>query len=271
MDEKKYFERIAEYRLLAKHEVGQNFLIDASVAKRIVDALSIDKDDHVLEIGSGAGSLSFFLAESGARADLIDIDEGLVTKLENDFKENEGIHPTMSNALKHDCGEYTKIIGNLPYYITSGILEHVFQTAEKCKKAVFMVQKEAVSRITARIGTEDYGPLNILLEYRAKVTRLFTVPRTAFSPAPHIDSAVFVADFNDNDPRISKALFHLTTALFLHRRKTILNNLSLHLKDAGKAREVLSYCGIKENMRPQNLSLKDYLAILNRCNPGRDE
>ena len=271
MYEKRYFETIAEYRLLAKHEVGQNFLVDSSAAKRIVDALEVEGTDSVLEIGSGAGSLSYFLAESGADVDLIDIDEALVTKLEQDFQSNDNVHPLMSNALKHDCAKYGKIIGNLPYYITSGILEHVFLTAKNCRKAVFMIQKEALSRLLAQVGSEDYGPLNILMEFRSKPKRLFTVPRTSFSPAPHIDSAVFVCDFRNDDLETASELYRLTSAMFLHRRKTILNNLSMALKDPEKAKKVLAAAKIDERKRPQNLTLQDYLTLLEHCNRQTNE
>ena len=125
MDENRYFETIAEYKLLAKHEVGQNFLIDKNVSKRIVDLLKVDHDDRVLEIGSGAGSLSFYLAMHNVPTTLIDIDEGLITKLKNDFEGFPNVSIYQANALKYDMSPFTKIIGNLPYYITSSLLERV--------------------------------------------------------------------------------------------------------------------------------------------------
>lgn len=263
MNKEEYFATIEQYKLLAKHEVGQNFLIDPDACERIVGCLGINEDDYVLEIGSGAGSLSFFLNEAGAKTQLIDIDEGLVTKLKNDFAESNTINPTQGNAMKWDYAPYSKIIGNLPYYITSGIIEKVLLGSKTAQKAVFMVQKEAFNRLAAKINTNEYGPLQILIEYRGKIAREFNVPRTSFSPAPHVDSTVFSITFNDNrDLEECVALNKLTTALFLNRRKTILNNLSRHLGDSEKARCVLLSCNIKENARPENLSLNQYLSIL---------
>ena len=263
MNREEYFKTIEQYKLLAKHEVGQNFLIDSDACEKIVNCLDIKQDDYVLEIGSGAGSLSFFLNEAGARTQLIDIDEGLVTKLKNDFAGYDNILPTQGNAMRWDYSEYTKIIGNLPYYITSGIIEKVLLGSKSAQKAVFMVQKEAFNRLAAKINSNEYGPLQILIEYRGKLTREFNVPRTSFSPAPHVDSTVFSMTFNDDrDLDECESLNKLTTDLFLNRRKTILNNLSRHLGDSNKAKEILSLCGIKENSRPENLSLNQYLQIL---------
>src|SRR5574344_1122430 len=102
MDEKNYFDNIAEYKLLAKHEVGQNFLIDKAVAKRIVDLADIVEGDTVLEIGSGAGSLSYFIAKTPSKATLIDIDPGLVAKVQGDFAQNDNVEAEQANALKYD-------------------------------------------------------------------------------------------------------------------------------------------------------------------------
>ncbi len=263
MNREEYFATVEQYKLLAKHEVGQNFLIDSDACERIVGCLDMQPDDYVLEIGSGAGSLSFFLYESKVKAQLIDIDEGLVTKLTNDFSDSDTISPTQGNAMKWDYSPYSKIIGNLPYYITSGIIEKVLLGSKTVQKAVFMVQKEAFNRLAAKINTNEYGPLQILIEYRGKIAREFNVTRTSFSPAPHVDSTVFSITFNDNrDLEECAALNKLTTALFLNRRKTILNNLSRHIGNSEKAKVILAACGIKENARPENLSLAQYLSIL---------
>lgn len=264
IDEKEYFENVASYKLLAKHEVGQNFLIDRNVCKNIVSSLDIKDGDRVLEIGSGAGSLSYFLASYKEEIDLIDIDEGLVTKLQNDFESIENVHPKLGNAMRYDMSEYTKIIGNLPYYITSGILERVLLNAKNVNRAVFMVQKEAYTRLNSSIGSKDYGPLPLLIKYRAKMSKLYSVPRTSFSPAPHIDSLVFSLDFFEDKRNLEKTekLYSLMNALFLHRRKTILNNLTGYLKDSSKAKDVLDHSNILPTKRPEELSLDDYLRLL---------
>lgn len=263
IDQKEYFENIATYKLLAKHEVGQNFLIDEDVSEKIVALLNVKEEDHVLEIGSGAGSLSYFLAKTPGKIEMIDIDEGLITKLQNDFAGLKNIHPVIGNAMRYDMEKFTKIIGNLPYYITSGILERVLLNAKNATKAVFMVQKEALSRLSATKGSKDYGPLPILIQYRAKMTRLFNVNRMSFAPAPHIDSSVFSLDFYDGkDLKTTKELYSLLNGVFLHRRKTILNNLTSFVKDSSKARNILAKANVNELLRPEDISLEQYLSIL---------
>lgn len=262
MEENKYFENIATYKLLAKHEVGQNFLIDKDVAKRIVDLADIKDDDNVLEIGSGAGSLSFYILQHNAHSTLIDIDEGLITKLINDFANKENAKILVKNAMKFDYKGYTKIISNLPYYITSGILKNVLIDATQCKKAVFMVQSEAYDRLFSKLGTKEYSPLGILLEYRTKKTTSFKVSRNAFVPAPHIDSTVFALEFNQTKNDVDlKEFYDLLSALFLNRRKTIENNLSRAVGSKEKATSILKAVNIDPKARPEQIKLKDYLKI----------
>jgi 16S rRNA (adenine1518-N6/adenine1519-N6)-dimethyltransferase len=265
MDEAKYFETIGEYKLLAKHEVGQNFLIDPRAAEKIVSLADLQPADRALEIGSGAGSLSFFIAQKNCVSDLIDIDESLVLKLQKDFANESFVHPQMGNVMRWQMGGYTKIIGNLPYYITSGILERILLDGKSVQIAVLMVQKEVLSRLSAPVGDEDYGPLPILLKYRGEIHKEFLVPRTSFSPAPHVDSVVFSIHFDPTaDLEKGKKLYGFVSALFLHRRKTILNNLGGYLNDNKKASLLLAQVGIDERKRPEDLSLLDYENLLSQ-------
>lgn len=265
-NEEKYFENIKSYKFLAKHEVGQNFLIDSVAARKIVSLLELSNLDKVLEIGPGAGSLSFFLnCDNVCQCDLVDIDEGLITKLKEDFKDNTNINPVLANALKWDFSSYTKIIGNLPYYITSSLLEKILISAKSLQKAVIMVQKEAYERIISGINSKDYSPLNILFKYRGSFKKESVIRKTSFVPAPHIDSIVFSFVVNkDSDIETAKRLYALTSSLFLHRRKTILNNLSEYLKQTTiDAADVLSKANILPSSRPETISLEAYLRLLN--------
>lgn len=263
MDKTKYFDKVKEYKLLAKHEVGQNFLCSEEDAGRIVSLGEIKDTDKVLEIGSGAGSLSVFFTDYNAEATLLDIDEGLVTKLQGDFKEYPNIHPTLANALKADYSSYDVIIGNLPYYITSSLIEKIVLEAKTCRKAVLMVQKEAFLRLSAKIKTDDYGPLPILLSYVGNIKREFLVPRDSFVPAPHIDSIVFTIRFKEGvDFDLAKRLYSFVGSMFAHRRKTIYNNLQFFVKDGDKAKAILDKAGISPTARPETLSLDDYLKLL---------
>ncbi len=263
MDKTKYLEKVKEYKLLAKHEVGQNFLVSEKDAGRIVSLLHINDGDKILEIGPGAGSLSVFLTDFNAEATLFDIDEGLITKLKEDFKEHSNIHPILQNALKADFSGYDLILGNLPYYITSSLIEKIVLESKSCRRAVLMVQKEAFQRLSAKVGTDDYGPLPILLSYVGKVKREFLVPRDSFVPAPHIDSIVFSIDFN-SERDLSKAsrLYSLVSKMFSHRRKTIFNNLQYLLNDGDKSLSALEKANISPKARPETLTLADYLNLL---------
>lgn len=257
-----YFEEIASYKLLAKKEVGQNFLIDSSSASRIVEALDLKEGDRTLEIGCGAGSLTYFLEQKNAKGEAIDIDESLLSKLQNDFPDAT-LTPIHGNAMKWDYSPYTKIIGNLPYYITSGIIEKILLGAENAEKLVIMVQKEAAERLLSGTGTKDYGPLNVLLSLSGSLKREFKVPRSSFCPAPHVDSSVLSLDFYPNrDMEENRKTYSLCNGLFLQRRKTIANNLKTIVKDADKVGKILNACGIDDNKRPEQVTPQQYLSLM---------
>ncbi len=264
-DRDTFFEEVNSYKLLAKKEVGQNFLIDSNAAERIVSLLDVQENDAVLEIGCGAGSLTYFLNEKEAKGEAIDIDEAMLAKCKKDFPSTalEVIH---GNAMRWDYAKYTKIVGNLPYYITSGILEKVLLGAENCRKMVIMVQKEAAERLLSQVGGKDYGPLNILLSLSGELKREFKVPRTSFAPAPHVDSAVLSFVFKDGrDLALLEKVHSLASSLFLQRRKTIVNNLKSVMKDQAKAINILHGVGIDPNKRPEQLTPQEYLALTKAC------
>ena len=142
-----YFENIKTYKLLANKSLGQNFLINPGIAEEIVKKLDLNEADNVLEIGAGLGSLSIFLASSKSNVTLIDIDERMLSFLTKTFSENKNVVVKRQNILKEDLKGYTKIIGNLPYYITSGIIEHLLTNAVDSQKIVLMTQKEVYPKL----------------------------------------------------------------------------------------------------------------------------
>ncbi len=262
MDERRYFENIASYKLLAKHEVGQNFLIDVDAAKRIVDEADIQKNENVLEIGSGAGSLTFFLAKTEGQIEAIDIDEGLIAKLQEEL---EGVNVHYGNAAKFDYAPYDKIIGNLPYYITSSLIERSLLLGTKATRMVFMVQKEAGERILSIVGTKDYGPLPILLRWLAVPKKAFAVKRDCFAPAPHVDSVVLRFEMKPRpDIDVMKA-YRFVESLFLQRRKKLHNNLKSLLRDGEKAATAIEKAGLGPDVRPEDVSPEQYLALFRLC------
>lgn len=259
MDAKKYFEGVETYRLLAKHEVGQNFLIDPEAAARIVDLLEIQEGERVLEIGSGAGSLTYFLSLSSGEVEAIDIDEGLISKLQGDFGSRVNVH--YGNGAKWDYAPYDKIVGNLPYYITSLLIERALLRGEKAKRMAFMVQKEAAERMLAPVGSKEYGPLPVLISLCAEAKKAFNVSRNSFAPAPHVDSCVLLFCMKSRDLEQMNKVYRLCTSLFLQRRKTIYNNLKNYLHDGEKAKTVLASLHLGETLRPENLTPEDYFRL----------
>ncbi len=263
MDERRYFESVASYKLMAKHEVGQNFLVDSDAARRIVDEADIQEGEKVLEIGSGAGSLTFFLAQSKGKVEAIDIDEGLIAKLQEDFKDQVDVH--YGNAAKFDYEPYDKIIGNLPYYITSSLIERALLLGVNAKTMVFMVQKEAGERILSLVGGKDYGPLPILLRWLSEPKKSFAVKRDCFAPAPHVDSVVLRFDMKQR-PAIDVAkAYRFVESLFLQRRKKLQNNLKNYLHDGEKASNAIQKAGLNPDVRPEQVSPEAYLTLYSLC------
>ena len=123
MNEKEFFENIKSYKLIANKSLGQNFLVNPAIAEKIVKLLEVNKGDYILEIGAGLGSLSYFLAKTGEKCQLIDVDKRMLTFLDDEFKNYKNVEVKRQNILKHKLDGFNKFIGNLPYYITSGIIE----------------------------------------------------------------------------------------------------------------------------------------------------
>ena len=259
MNEKDYFEKIKSYKLIANKSLGQNFLINPQVAAKIVSLLNIKEEDSILEIGAGLGSLSYFLAKSPAKSQLIDVDERMLMFLDEEFKDAKNIEVKRQNILKHELNGFNKIIGNLPYYITSGIIEKLMLDAKDAEAIVLMTQKEVYPKLLS----SNKSPLSLFLNYVADVSSPIDVGRNNFAPVPHVDSVVFVLTPNRNiKNEENKRLFKVMKQLFLLRRKNILNNLSNFVKNKEKAREILEKMGIDSNKRPEELPIEFYINLL---------
>ena len=259
MNDKEYFEEIKSYKLLANKSLGQNFLINSQVAEHIVSLLELKEGDEVLEIGSGLGSLSYFLAKSPAKCELIDIDERMLTFLNEKFAKNENVTIKRQNILKYDLSKYNKIIGNLPYYITSSIIEKLLVDGSNADKMVLMTQKEVYPKLLKT----NKSPLSLFLNYVADISPAIEVGRNNFAPIPHVDSVVFTLTPNKNIKNPENAqLFKLIKQLFLLRRKNILNNLTNVTRDKEKAKNLLEKLDIDVNKRPEELSIEFYINLL---------
>ena len=251
-------------------EIGQNYLISIRILKKIVSLLDINDKDNVLEVGSGLGNLSFFLLKSNCKKiTLNDIDDKNIFFLKKIIKNERKIKIIdfiNKSALKINISRYSKIISNLPYYITHDLLEY-FMVHGNALKYVFMVQKEVFEKISAKSNTSYYGPLNILISYVGKIKKEFFVSKENFLPVPHINSVVFSITKNSDVSKINrhKYVFFLKK-IFAHRRKTIFNNLTLFLKNKTKVKRILCDLKISETTRPEQICSSVYLNIFKKIN-----
>lgn len=221
-----------------KPKLGQNFLIDETASQRIADALGDLRERTVVEIGPGHGAITEILAQRCRRLHCIEFDPGLARELSFRFRNDPHvtIHPadilqTDLAALRADSrAETVDVAGNLPYYITSEILLHLFAAAREgaVRRAVIMMQREVADRITAQPGTSDYGALSALTQLHAQAATLFTLPPSAFSPPPEVYSSVVRLDFalRFAELQVDPAGFNrFLRAAFAQKRKTLRNNL----------------------------------------------
>ncbi len=213
--------------------LGQNFLVDEAARRRIVEALGAAGD--VVEIGPGKAALTDLLAARARRLILIELDPRLAAALRTRFTGRPGVEVVQADVLTVDLaglarepGRSLDVIGNLPYYITSPILHHLFTHEQSLRRAVLMVQREVAERIAAAPGSRDYGLLSVLCQVHARVELLFTLPPGAFSPAPAVDSAVVRMEFAPRWEELGVARGEFRRFLeqaFAHKRKTLGNNL----------------------------------------------
>lgn len=246
-------------------KIGQNYLINIKILKKIVLLLDINNDDNILEVGSGLGNLSFFLLKKKCKKiTLNDIDNKNILFLKKIVKNNKKVNIINKSALKIKISKYSKIVSNLPYYVTHSMLEH-FMVNGNAFKYIFMVQKEVFEKINAKPNNFRYGPLNIIINYVGKINKEFNVSKENFLPVPHINSVVFSITKNDNKIKINrcKYIFFLKK-MFIHRRKTIFNNLSLFLNDKLKAKKILHDLKISEITRPEQVCQNIYLNIFKK-------
>ncbi len=259
MNDKEYFEKVKSYKLIANKSLGQNFLVNPQTAEKIVSLLGLKDSDNVLEIGAGLGSLSYYLSKSNSHCELIDIDERMLMFLNEQFKNCKNITIKRQNILKYDLQGFNKIIGNLPYYITTSILEKLLLDAKDAEKIVLMTQKEVYPKLLKT----NKSPLSLFLNYVADISSSVDVGKNNFAPIPHVDSVVFTITPNSNiRNEDNEKLFKVMKQLFLLKRKNILNNLTNLVKDKDKAREILERMKIDTNKRPEELGIDFYIDLL---------
>ncbi len=247
---------------------GQHFLQDKNIIYKIISAINPKPEDHLVEIGPGQGALTFPLihAYPELKLDLIELDRDLVSFLQNKIK-SELIHIHECDVLKFDFGELKlsrlRIIGNLPYNISTPLLFHLVKYKNMIKDMYFMLQKEVVDRMAASPHTKDYGRLSIMIQYDFEVVPLFNVPPGAFYPPPKVDSAIvkLVPKILPEAEKVHDyGLFqHIVREAFQHRRKTLRNALKAYL-----TAEAMVQYNIDPTLRPEALSVSDYVKLANQ-------
>lgn len=245
-------------------DLGQNFLVEEDVSSKIVDFLNASSNDHVLEVGPGLGSISHYLIGKSDQIDVVDIDDRMCNFLGEIYKNNK-IKIINSDVRKIDISNYTKIIGNLPYYITTELVTFLLEKGLKCSKFVFMVQSEASCRFLETSG-ENYGAISVLINLLGKSKKDLTVKPSSFYPMPKCNSTVFEIEIMTNDREKCLKIYKMCKQLFLNRRKTILNNLKNYIGDKEKAENILMRCSIPENKRPEQISPIEYEKLYDSIN-----
>jgi len=251
----------------AKKSLGQNFLHDEGILNQIIEAADLSKDDHVLEIGPGKGALTERLIEQAGKVTAVELDDRLIPFLKIDYGKHENFELVHADALQYTPPSTPyKIVANIPYYITSPLLNHYlmeqFQGGNPPRTIVFMVQKEVAEKIVAKKGKHSVLSLQVHLFGEPELVCI--APKTAFSPAPKVDSAVIkitVADKPKLDVDLKK-LFWLFKVSFAQKRKKLSKNLAavLRVKPATVAKQLMEL-GIDENARAESLSMDDWMKV----------
>lgn len=276
---KNTIEVLQKYQFNFQKKFGQNFLIDPSVLDRIVSAAEIGKDDCVLEIGPGIGTMTQYLAESAREVIAVEIDKNLVPILEDTLSEYENVSVINDDILKVDInrivreqngGKPIKVVANLPYYITTPIILGLFENHVPLDSITVMVQKEVADRMQVGPGTKDYGALSLAVQYYARPEIVANVPPNCFIPRPNVSSAVIRLTRYEQPPvRVSdeRKMFALIRASFNQRRKTLANSLS-NAPGLGLTRqrvmEVLEKMQLSPTIRGEALTLEQFAELSDR-------
>jgi 16S rRNA (adenine1518-N6/adenine1519-N6)-dimethyltransferase len=246
-----------------KKRFGQHFLSDRHILQRIVRLANISSEDTVVEIGPGAGSLTRELAAAAKHVTAIEIDPDLIPNLRSTMPGNVEI--VEGDALEVELPRNAHLVGNLPFNVATPLLKKFIAHRAHLLDVTVMVQKEVAERIRAKAGSDDYGPLSVLIQYYATPVWGFTVPPGAFTPRPKVDSAVIRLEWK---PGVAdnKAFTDFAHQAFGSRRKKLLNNLSTIFR--GKTREelgsALERAGASREARAETLSVEQFLAVYNQ-------
>lgn len=276
---KKTIEIIKKYDFAFQKKFGQNFLIDSHVLTKIVTSSDINKEDVVIEIGPGIGSLTQQLAENAKQVIAVEIDKKLIPILEDTLSDYDNITIINEDILKVDLVKLVreknnnkpiKVVANLPYYITTPIIMGLFESNVPVDSITVMVQKEVADRMKAKPGTKDYGALSLAVGYYSEPYIVANVPPNCFMPRPKIGSAVIKLTKHKQPPvevKDVKLLFRIIRASFNQRRKTLINGLYNNLEgmfEKEQLKQAIEDIGLKQNVRGETLSLEEFSNLANQ-------
>lgn len=272
----KTIEIIQKYDFAFQKKFGQNFLIDGRVLDKIIDAADIGKEDCVLEIGPGIGTLTSRLAESAGQVIAVEIDKNLIPILGDVLSEYDNITILNEDILKVDipalveeknAGKPIKVVANLPYYITTPIIMGLFESNVPIDNITVMVQKEVAQRMQVGPGTKDYGALSLAVQYYAEPYIVANVPQNCFIPRPNVGSAVIRLTRHKEKPvtvKDEQHMFRLVRAAFNQRRKTLQNALH-NMPELNLSKEqvvtALKEMGLPETVRGEKLTLEEFAKL----------
>lgn len=271
-------EIINKYSFAFQKKFGQNFLINSNVLESIIRGAEITKDDFVLEIGPGIGTMTQYLCEAARQVVAVEIDKMLIPILEDTLSEYDNVEVINQDVLKVDIkslaeeknnGKPIKVVANLPYYITTPIIMGLFESGVPIDSITIMVQKEVADRMQTGPGSKDYGALSLAVQYYATAKVILNVSATCFMPRPNVDSAVIKLT-RHKEPTVNvvdeKLMFKIIRASFNQRRKTLVNGLknspelSFSKEQIVKAIEKI---GKPETIRGEALTLEEFAELAN--------
>ena len=271
-------EIINKYSFAFQKKFGQNFLIDSNVLESIIRGAEITKDDFVLEIGPGIGTMTQYLCEAARQVVAVEIDKMLIPILEDTLSEYDNVEVINQDVLKVDIksladeknnGKPIKVVANLPYYITTPIIMGLFESGVPIDSITIMVQKEVADRMQTGPGSKDYGALSLAVQYYATAKVILNVSATCFMPRPNVDSAVIKLT-RHKEPTVNvadeKLMFKIIRASFNQRRKTLVNGLknspelSFSKEQIVKAIEKI---GKPETIRGEAFTLEEFAELAN--------
>lgn len=277
-------EIMAKHGLTFKKSLGQNFLIDPNILRKIVSQAGLTKDSAAIEIGPGIGALTEHLARDAGKVLAFEIDQRLLPVLADTLSPYDNVKVIHSDILKADVEraiqeelagfEDIMVVANLPYYVTTPIILKLLLEKLPIRGMVVMLQKEVAERITAKPGTKAYGSLSIAIQYYTEADYAMTVPKSVFMPQPNVDSAV-IRMIKRPEPIVTVIdedfFFSVTRGSFVQRRKTILNNLQSAMPN-GKAKkdfilQALEEAGIDPTRRGETLSIKEFGLLSDKLYP----